>query len=128
MPYPQQNPGTFGLVASIRHSGIGVRGEPLATHCSMGNQKPSSTKKKNIPVRVNDHALTSTRSHQAQETDNLPTNVIRLSLGKLWVNLWQVVKRTNTPLNTLTNGVVDRPWVFWIVGPNPTIHNNNKLF
>ena len=53
--------------------------------------------------------------------------VIRLSLGKLWVNLVQVVKRTNTPLITLTNGVVDRPWVFWVVGSIPTIHNN-KLF
>ena len=36
----------------------------------------------------------------------LPLNggesVIRLSLGKLLVNLLQVVKRTNTPTNTLT--------------------------
>ena len=39
-------------------------------------------------------------------------NVIRLSLGKLLVNLWQVVKRTNYPTNTSTNGVVGRPWVF----------------
>ena len=29
-------------------------------------------------------------------------SVIRLSLGKLWVNQLQVVKRTNTPLNSLT--------------------------
>ena len=50
--------------------------------------------------------------------------VIRLSLGKLLVNLLQVVKRTNTPLNTLTNGVVDRPWVFWVVGSISTIRNN----
>ena len=36
--------------------------------------------------------------------------VKRLSLGKLLVNLLQVVKRTinNTPLKSLTNGVVDR--------------------
>ena len=48
-------------------------------------------------------------------------SVIRLSLGsKLWVNLLQVVKRTNTLLIPLTNGVVDRPWVFWVVGSNPT--------
>ena len=54
-------------------------------------------------------------------------DVIRLSLGKLPVNLLQVVKRTNTLLRSLTNGVVDRPWVFWVVGSIPTIHNN-KLF
>ena len=51
---------------------------------------------------------------------------IRLSLGKLLLlfYLLQVVKRTN---NTLKNGVVDRSRVFWVVGSNPTIHNN-KLF
>ena len=43
-------------------------------------------------------------------------SVIRLSLGKLLVNLLQVVKQINTSLITLTNGVVDRPWVFWVVG------------
>ena len=42
--------------------------------------------------------------------------VIRLSWGKLLVNLLQVVKRTNTPLSSLTNGVVDGPWFFWVVG------------
>ena len=45
------------------------------------------------------------------------TGVIRLSLGKLLVNLLQVVKQTTTvvvlregdyPTNTLTNGVVGR--------------------
>ena len=48
--------------------------------------------------------------------------IIRLSLGKLLlVNLLQVVKRTNTPLITLTNGAVDRPWVFgsWVQIPHP---------
>ena len=52
-------------------------------------------------------------------------SVIRLSLGKLLVNLLQVVKRTNTPLITLTNGVVDRPWVFgsWVRSPPSTIIN-----
>ena len=51
--------------------------------------------------------------------------VIRLSLGKLLVNLLQVVKRTNTQLITLTNGVVDRPWVFgsWVRSPPSTIMN-----
>ena len=53
--------------------------------------------------------------------------VIRLSLGKLWVNQLQVVKRTNTPLKSLTNGVVGRTMGFWVVGSIPTIHNN-KLF
>ena len=41
-------------------------------------------------------------------------------LGTLSVNLLQVVKRTNTPLIPLTNGVVDRPWAFGVVGSNPT--------
>ena len=40
--------------------------------------------------------------------------VIRLSLGKLPVNLWQVVKRTNTPLITVgcrnTEGFMTRGW------------------
>ena len=52
--------------------------------------------------------------------------VLRLRLGnKLLVNLLQVVKRTNTPLITLTNGVVDRPWVFvsWVRFPPSTIIN-----
>ena len=35
-----------------------------------------------------------------------------------------MVKRTNTALITLTNSVVDRPWVFWVVGSNPTMHGN----
>ena len=36
-------------------------------------------------------------------------SVMRLSLGKLPVNLLQVVKRTNTPLiNYQMNGVVDK--------------------
>ena len=50
---------------------------------------------------------------------------IRLSFGKLLVNLLQVVKRTNTPLITLTNGVVGRPWVFgsWVRSPSSTIIN-----
>ena len=40
----------------------------------------------------------------------------------------QVIKRINTPLKTLTNGVVDRTMFFGeVVGLNPTIHNN-KLF
>ena len=47
-------------------------------------------------------------------------SVIRLSLGKLLVNQLQVVKRTNTPLKSLTNGVVDRLGVFWVVGSSPT--------
>ena len=55
------------------------------------------------------------------------TGVIRLSLGKLLVNLLQVVKRTKTPLITLTNGVVGRTMGFWVVGSIPTIRNN-KLF
>ena len=45
----------------------------------------------------------------------------------LLVNLLQVVKRTNTPLITLTNGVVGRTMGFGVVGSIPTIHNN-KLF
>ena len=50
-------------------------------------------------------------------------NVIRLSLGKLLVNQLQVVKRTNTPLNSLTNIVVGRTWVFgsWVRSPPSTI-------
>ena len=51
-------------------------------------------------------------------------SVIRLSLGKLLVNLLQVVKRTNTPLNTLTNGVVGRTMGFfgsWVRSPPSTI-------
>ena len=54
----------------------------------------------------------------------LSTSVRRLSSGKLLVNQLQVVKRTNTPLKSLTNGVVDRPWFFWVVGSIPTIHNS----
>ena len=74
--------------------------------------------------------MSSTNSGQysSSQTALLVLVVIRLSLGKLWVSQLQVVKRTNTPLITLTNGVVDRPWVFWVVGSIPTIHNNNKLF
>ena len=46
-------------------------------------------------------------------------------MGELLVNLLQVVKRTNTPLISLTNGVVDRPWVFgsWVRSPPSTILN-----
>ena len=40
-------------------------------------------------------------------------------MGELLVNLLQVVKRTSTS-NTSTNGVVDRPCFFWVVGSNPT--------
>ena len=46
--------------------------------------------------------------------------VVRLSLGKLLVNLLQVVKRTNIPPISLTNGVVDRPWFFGVVGSSLT--------
>ena len=48
--------------------------------------------------------------------------VLRL-LGKLLVNLLQVVTRTNTPTNSLTNGVVGRPWVLgsWVRIPPSTI-------
>ena len=45
--------------------------------------------------------------------------VVRLSLGKLSVNLLQVVKRTNTPLITLTNGVVGRTMGFLGRGFDP---------
>ena len=47
---------------------------------------------------------------------------VRLSLGKLLVNLFQVVKRIYTT-NSLTNGVVDRPLVFgsWVRIPPSTI-------
>ena len=57
-------------------------------------------------------------------------NVIRLSLGKLLVNQLKVVKRTNTPLNSLTNGVVGRPWVFgsWVRSPPSTIIINFSDF
>ena len=50
-------------------------------------------------------------------------------MGKLSVNQLQVVKRTNTPLITLTNGVVDRPWVFgsWVRSPPSTIINFSDL-
>ena len=56
--------------------------------------------------------------------------VIRLCLGKLLVNQLQVVKRTNTPLISLTNGVVDRPWVFgsWVRSPPSTIIINFSDF
>ena len=63
----------------------------------------------------------------SQRTINRHNFVIRLSLGKLLVNLLQVVKRTNTPTNFLTKGVVGRTMGFWVVGSIPTIHNN-KLF
>ena len=43
-----------------------------------------------------------------------------LSLGILLVNHLQVIKQTNTALNTSTNGVVGRAWVFLVVGSNPT--------
>ena len=50
---------------------------------------------------------------------------IRLSLGKLLVKLLQVVKRTNTPLKSSTNGVIDRPWALgsWLRSPQSTIIN-----
>ena len=60
-------------------------------------------------------------------TQHMMGRCYTVSLGKLLVDLWQVVKGTNTPLIILANGVVDRPWVFWVVGSIPTIHNN-KLF
>ena len=41
-------------------------------------------------------------------------------MGKLMVNLLQVVNQANTPTNSLTNGVVDRPCFFGVVGSNPT--------
>ena len=63
------------------------------------------------------------RSSRRQERSEglgwMLTDVIRLSSGKLLVKLLQVVKRTTTLTNTLTNGVVDRPWVFWVVGSSP---------
>ena len=45
--------------------------------------------------------------------------VIRLSLGKLLVNLLQVVKRTNTPLISSTNSVVGRTMGFLGRGFDP---------
>ena len=50
--------------------------------------------------------------------------VVRLGLGKLLVNLSQVVKRTNTPLITLKNGVVGRTMGFlgsWVRIPPSAI-------
>ena len=52
--------------------------------------------------------------------------IIRLSLGKLLVNLPQVVKRTNTPLAPQQTGSLAGPLFFWVVGLNPTIHH--RLF
>ena len=49
-------------------------------------------------------------------------------MGKLsLVNVLQVVKRTNAPLTPQQMASSAGPWVFWVVGLNPTIHNN-KLF
>ena len=49
------------------------------------------------------------------------------SLSELLVNLLQVVKRTNTTLITLTNGVVGRTMGFWVVGSIATTHNNKTF-
>ena len=52
-------------------------------------------------------------------------SVITLSLGKLLVNLSQVIKRANTPLMPSINGVVDRLWVLgsWVrIPPSTTIN------
>ena len=46
----------------------------------------------------------STIQYSTIQYSTVQHSVIRLSLGKLLVNLWQVVKRTNTPLKSLTNG------------------------
>ena len=56
------------------------------------------------------------------ERRKIYASVIRLSLGKILVNLWQLVKRTNTPLIPQQNSVVDRPWVFgsWVRSPPST--------
>ena len=45
--------------------------------------------------------------------------------SKLSVNQLQVGKRTNTPLKSLSNGVVDISWVFgsWVRSPPSTIIN-----
>ena len=60
--------------------------------------------------------------------DNVRTaTTIRLCVGKLLVNLWQVVKRTDTPLIPQQMASTAGPWGFWVVGFNPTIHNK-KLF
>ena len=53
--------------------------------------------------------------------------VVRLCLGKLLVNLLQVVKRTNTSLIPQQTASSTDSWFFWVVGSNPAIHNN-KLF
>ena len=53
-------------------------------------------------------------------------SVIMLSLGKLLVNLLQVVKRTNTPL-TLSKWRRRQTVGFWGRGFEPHIHHN-KLF
>ena len=53
----------------------------------------------------------------------VPRSGTWLSLGKLLVNLWQVVKRTNTLLSTLTNGVVSTDHGFfrsWVQTPPST--------
>ena len=46
--------------------------------------------------------------------------VIKLRLGKLLVNLLQVVKRTNTPLIPQQMASTAGPWFFRVVGSNTT--------
>ena len=43
------------------------------------------------------------------------------------VNLLQVIKRTNTAQSPQTYCVVVRPYFFWEVCSNPTIHNNSRI-
>ena len=70
-----------------------------------------------------------------QLRSTLPIRALVLGIIRALVSsdLLQVVKRTDRvdyPTNTLTNGVVDRPWVFCVVGSNPTstIINVFRLF
>ena len=82
----------------------------LVVHCnSSGNDEGRTSMRGEISVSV------------LKQIVYYSVSVIRLSLGKLLVNLLQVVKRTNTPLISLTNGVVDRPWDFgsWVRSPHP---------
>ena len=57
----------------------------------------------------------------------LMSSVIRLSLGKLWINLSQVVKRTNTPLipKKMASSTDHVFFGSWVQIPPSTI---NKLF
>ena len=59
-------------------------------------------------------------SETAMGTLLLLYTVTRLSLGKLLVNLWQVVKRTNTPLIPWQNCLVDAlPYSHYVVRSFP---------